>query len=712
MTNLEIYAEAITAYIEANPRKKWLKPLKTRCSMELARFGASWLQVALGTFNPVTNTISKLGRDVLAGSGEYATSLDEKNRNFAAAKIGWSLLNVLATDLKVIDVSRGSKGRDKYLYRIADEQFVEQLFASLDELEETAKPVFVEPQFEQPEPFTRFWHPVAGPMARNTHPKAYREFGTRKTPKVFETINKLQSNKYGINLDLLDVYKQIQGDDVFTFADKLIDEKQLESKMREQQVILSKAEKVGERAFYQYMFYDWRGRVYSSTSYLNHTGHKLAKSLIQYHDKKPINAEGYFFLLVHAANCWGFDKADIDGRYDFADSKLDVWMEIASDPVKNKLWQAADSPFEFLAAIMEIKKSHQHNGGPYDYASGLLVAWDATCSGLQVLGALARDRHSAELSNISLNDKRGDYYKMIADHVWAQTTYTDQELKAFEKLQEGLLELKENLKNAKGRKASKEAWEKLLEYQKAHSESMTALAKVFWGRPEIAKQRRSIAKRPCMTYFYSCGPNTMAEAIYDDHSSDAEFAGIDSRYTFWLAVKIHKACRELMPKPTELMKLFVSMGVKDYSNGLDFSLVAPSTGFPMMQHYREDSSEKLEVEYRGKRLQLRVMVGQKDKFDLERVKSGSSPNVVHMLDGALMAVITMTADYPVTCVHDSFAASVGDANKLYEDTRQSFVDLFSAEVLEDLIAQKDMDVQFDYGDLNVEEAIQNEHCFS
>ena len=139
--------------------------------------------------------------------------------------------------------------------------------------------------------------------------------------------------------------------------------------------------------------------------------------------------EGYFYLLVHAANCFGYDKDTIDGRYSFADQHLDAWLEIARNPVENKAWQDADSPFEFLSAIMEIAKAHAHNGGPEDYATGFMVAWDASCSGLQVLSALARDRHSAELCNIARTDVRGDYYKMIADHVWKDCTYTEAEEK-------------------------------------------------------------------------------------------------------------------------------------------------------------------------------------------------------------------------------------------------------------------------------------------
>ncbi len=47
--------------------------------------------------------------------------------------------------------------------------------------------------------------------------------------------------------------------------------------------------------------------------------------------------------------------------------------------------------------------------------TGLMVAVDATCSGLQILAGLARDRSTAELVNVVPNSKPSDAYKAVAD---------------------------------------------------------------------------------------------------------------------------------------------------------------------------------------------------------------------------------------------------------------------------------------------------------
>ena len=44
-----------------------------------------------------------------------------------------------------------------------------------------------------------------------------------------------------------------------------------------------------------------------------------------------------------------------------------------------------------------------------------MVAVDATCSGLQILAGLAKDRSTAELVNVVPSSKPSDAYKAVAD---------------------------------------------------------------------------------------------------------------------------------------------------------------------------------------------------------------------------------------------------------------------------------------------------------
>ena len=660
---------------------------------------------------PMTNLACVIGR-MIAPVQEQDTATRNKSRFL----IGYHFLHLLAKE-GVLDVVKGSKKTDKYRVRVCKNQetIIEELVGMVELLPEDVK-IYTLPQFEKPEPFTRFWHPVAGSLVRNVNGDVIPEFTLENMPKVYEVINKHMDIAYNINRDLLDVYNLSQEDDIFTYANKDVDEEQLIGLNRERDAVLNLAEMVGDRTFWEYMFYDSRGRLYSSTVYLTHAGSKLSKSLFLYNEKKPIGSDGYFWMLVHAANCWGYDKDTIDGRHDYADGELDKWIACAKDPVNNKLWQYADSPFEFLAVIMEINKAMQNPGGVYAYESGLPVAWDATCSGLQVLSALARDEKSGALCNITETEERGDYYLMIADHVWKSCEFTEEEEAEYEKVNQELRAIDKEVKQAfksENKNRIKAALEARKEYNQENREAIYSSSKVFWGK--LYSKRRKICKRPCMTYFYSCGVKTMSGSMYRDFAAEAEFKGITSTYCFWLSKKIYEACRELMDAPTSLMDLFIQLGLDDYNEGKDFSITAPLTKFKMMQHYRNDTKTQVLVNYKGKRIKPKVIIGKGDKLNRSKVMSATSPNVVHMLDSQIVAGIVLKTNYTVSCIHDSFSTHASDAGKLFEDTREVFFDLFEEDILAKILEEKGKLhylPQVKTGELALTEVFDNEYCFS
>ena len=669
------------------------------------------------TEKALVNICSELGRNLFVGIPEPA---EMRLRNIWRVKLGFLLIDAACVNgllsLHRTKVEEGKRSRDKYFLKVkagAEDTFEDLL--SIVDSEDNEITVYTRPQFTKPQPFSRFLNPEAGELVRNINPEARRSFTRAQCPKVFDVINQHMTIGYNINLDALDVYDQCQQDPIFTFSKKLnLTEIQLQGLERERDQVLKIAKMVGDRTFWEYMFYDSRGRLYSSCVYLSHAGSKLSKSLFLYDKKKPIGQEGWFWLLVHAANCFGEDKLTIDGRFDYANDKLDSWMEIASDPVNNKLWQKADDAFNFLVAIMEIKKAMTHDGGPYDYPSGLPIAWDATCSGLQVLSALSRDEKSGALCNLTDSDVRGDYYMMIADHVWKDMDYNEAEERTYNEITKNLDELEAEVTAALSlEKRDKErvnaAFEAKKAYVDANKETIFASAKVYWGK--LTNNRRSICKRPCMTYFYSCGSKTMAKAMLKDHGKDEDFKGLNYFYAKWLADKVYNACRDKMDKPTALMDLFIELGIEAYKEGKDFELTAPVTGFTMMQHYRKDKTEIVPVfPTKGDKIGLRVVVGEKETLDKGKISSATSPNVVHMLDSQIVAAIILKASYSVSCIHDSFSTHAADAGSLYYDCRDSFVDIFQEDVLRDLVG--DAADKISYGTLDINQVHDNDYNFS
>lgn len=719
-TAMKIVSDMIQKNL-AKTKAKGIKKLKEANALELAyqvlfcleeAFGRNMPEKGWTAIKPMTNVACKVGLQILMQDEE---GLDEKKRNTKRFKHGYQVLYALVEG-GLIEFIKGKGKRDNYRIKVKKEQ--KQLFADLlsviGQMDPLVK-IHSMPQFEQPEPFTKFHHDVAGPIVRNINPKVIPSFTKEHMPKVFKAINEHMAIAYGINTDILEVYMQILEDDLFTFKHKDLDEEQLQGLDRERDKVLEIATLVGDRAFYEYMFYDYRGRMYSSTAYLSHAGCKLSKSLFLFDEKKPLTSDGWFWLMVHAANTFGFDKATIDARANFAEENLENWLTIAQDPVNNKEWQKADSPFEFLAAIMELNKADK-SGDRFTYKSGLAVAWDASCSGLQVLSALAKDEVSGALCNLTSSEDRGDYYLMIADHVWKECVYTTEDEENFNTITNNLNFHDDAVKRA-FKEGTKEEITAALQARKDHfmdnKKEIYAAGKVFWGRPEMAKLRRKVCKRPCMTYFYSCGEQTMSDAIMSDHGSDPEFAGLTSTYCFWLAKRVFSACKELMSVPTELMRLFIKLGLDDYKNGDDFSITGPYNNFELMQSYRNDIKMKVCVGYKGRIIRPIVTVGKGTKINRQKVLSGTSPNVVHMLDSQIVSAMLLTTEYTVSTIHDSFGSHACNAGKLFEDTREVFVELFKQDILTSLLNQKGIEhSDIAQGNLDLNEAYDNDYCFS
>ena len=76
------------------------------------------------------------------------------------------------------------------------------------------------------------------------------------------------------------------------------------------------------------------------------------------------------------------------------------------------IWENADEPWQFLAACDEyyhcVINCSRHT-------TGLPIAVDATCSGLQILAGLARDKGTAALVNVLPSDKPQDAYRSVLE---------------------------------------------------------------------------------------------------------------------------------------------------------------------------------------------------------------------------------------------------------------------------------------------------------
>ena len=478
-------------------------------------------------------------------------------------------------------------------------------------------------------------------------------FSPDNSPLLYEIANKQDDIMFRINAKVLDVVNKVQHIDLFTYNNLKVDTEGLSPKhirykkwkllqtktgrKRENNLVLDEAVNLGNKVFKTKHYFDFRTRLYPSVNYLNYAGSKLAKSLYYFVCAKPLGENGWNKLLMSTANCWGndgVDKKPISERIDWAEDNLDWILDIADDAENDLRWTEADDPFNFLAHILELKAAVD-SGDEYSYVCGLPIHLDATCSGLQVLSALSKDFNSGKLCNLTDCDIRGDYYLHIADYVWKK------------------------LEKKKG--ASAEFWRSMYD------------------------NRRKICKRSGMTFFYSCGAETMGDHIYEDFEWEKGFGKLTMQHSSMLGNMIYEACVKLMPGPSKLMNLFVAMGMLEAEDDKDLEVYGPVNKTWMIQNYRNDVSSKIQYIYKKRRINLRYYSERGKTVRKSKVKTASSPNIVHFLDSQIVAALLLFTDYNIITIHDSFACVPADVDKLYVDTRKVFVDIFDTNLLEEIV---------------------------
>lgn len=106
---------------------------------------------------------------------------------------------------------------------------------------------------------------------------------------------------------------------------------------------------------------DFRGRVYPIPPHLNHLGSDLARSLLVFHETRPLGKDGFSWLKLHCINLTGLKKRDsVIERLLFAQEIMDDILDSADNPLDGKMWWAkSEEPWQTLACCIEIAKVHR-----------------------------------------------------------------------------------------------------------------------------------------------------------------------------------------------------------------------------------------------------------------------------------------------------------------------------------------------------------------
>ena len=402
--------------------------------------------------------------------------------------------------------------------------------------------------------------------------------------------------------------------------------------------------------FYLPWSFDYRGRVYPIPPFLTPQDTDFGKSLLRFADGSFVTPEAEEWLAFQVATTFGLDKAPMKERLEWTRSNHELITLVAEDPIDNLTqWENASEPWQFLAACEEYNACIIQGARQF---TSLMVATDATCSGLQILAGLARDKSTAQLVNVLPGDKPQDAYKAVAELA------------------------KPNCP---------EEWREHID--------------------------RGVAKRLVMTIPYNA--KFKSNWNYVDEALKAKHLQVPKEDVTTITHALREAVFSLFPGPTAVMKWIeeqVACAIK--AGKTELSWTTPS-GFVVNQKIMKPEVVRMDLQLLGKVKKVTVAVGDSTEVDINKHKAATSPNLIHSLDASLLHMAILRFDAPIALIHDSVLCRATDMSILSTLVRETYMHLFAdhnylADFASQIGAEADPPI---IGDLEPESVIESTYFF-
>ena len=409
---------------------------------------------------------------------------------------------------------------------------------------------------------------------------------------------------------------------------------------------LAKARQNEPEIFFPHQL-DFRGRAYPIPMFLNPQGIEYSRALLEFSKGEAMgnNPDSVKWLAIHGANQYGEDKCTLEERVMWVYDNEQFILESAINPLGSDFWKSADKPFCFLAFCFEwagyVKNKDKHE-------THIPVSVDGSCNGLQVFSLLLRDEIGGAATNLIPSKKPQDIYGIVADKTVAIL--------------------------------NKEVDEVFRDKCRWTKKQMADL----WLQVGID---RKICKRPVMIVPYSGTMFSCREYIEDFLRNDAKENpfGEELLYpTIYLAQIIWEQIDSTVVKAREAMQWLKQVTRLAAIEDLPITWSTPS-GFQVIQAYREVNTRRVETKMNEGIVKLSLQEdGQ--RLNRRRQKSGCSPNFIHSLDSAAMALVTCKMKkqgvHHFAMVHDSYGVHATNVQRLSKSLRQVFVEMFEDDLLE------------------------------
>lgn len=383
----------------------------------------------------------------------------------------------------------------------------------------------------------------------------------------------------------------------------------------------------------------FRARAYPIPIILNHHGDDVARSLMLFSNKVELTDRGRWWQRVHAANMYGYDKADFESRVSFITNMMPQIEACISRPLDHMdFWDQADEPMQFLAACMGMLDDN--------IGSRLPIQIDGSCNGLQHFCAAGRDERGGTLVNLVPGPNPQDAYIEVLNVVKAKLEKQDTEI----------------------------------------------------ARQCLKHLTRKVLKQPVMTQVY----NVTRVGARDQVKEQLKKLGVKKEDQFpiskHLSDLVMESVGDVFPEAIVIMRWIEEccrMMCKD--KPMRSIQWKNPVGFPVIQPYR--NMRKFQI----KTVMQRLTVGERDQTApvmLSKQVQGGPPNVVHSWDGAHMMLTSIDcADHEIdfAAVHDSYWSHASNIDDLSDILRTQFVEMHK----EDLVGKLYLEWQEAYPDIDL-----------
>ena len=465
--------------------------------------------------------------------------------------------------------------------------------------------------------------------------------------------------------------------------------------------ILKLAEQVLDETFYTPWYFDGRLRMYPATA-LSITGGDFVKGLLVNANPKPITPESYEELLIAIATSGDFEKVS---KKPYADRL--AWAknfaasgelaDMVLNPQSNQLWRKADEPFQFLAYCEEFLAVFIKG---WRNTLRVFVGRDMTCSGIQILSSVIGDEKGMRFTNVIPSDTPQDAYgevarvarELLSNRVWLT-----------EKIQK--------------REEDRVKWNAKHPDEKPRKKRMQFTF-------EIERIDRGIVKTQVMVTGYGGSFLRKREYILKQLK--------DSKIDVHIADRgiVVDACIEGMDrafeKYGELNEWFKEVATQAIAGGNKTIQWRSPNGSLVIQRYNELLTKQIKTYAAagGSYKELKT-----DNYDnpvveagyggprMSKHQSAIAANFTHTLDACMIQDgVNSTPDHiDVVTVHDCCYTQPGYLHEMVPHFRQSFLNVVTTPVLENLLEENDLEgvvPMIDKNEVDVSVCLESEYMFS